>query len=193
MAHLGYAGPRLVVEPPGASRPRGAAHPVSGSLAGMGKTKTNPQFSRAGMILAAALLMAQPATAGKPSIIRDNLKGLDFRYIISLDEKKFVCSKQQMAEVRKKVKAFARADLAPKVPAIKEEAMRAHKSKSLKGIFFESAYFARCEQSTQKIVIWALGNANKPRASISYFPYMGWSCKDLTAGEKLMPCPDEVK
>jgi hypothetical protein len=157
---------------------------------------TSPQQSLAGMIfafVAVSFLMVQPAAAGKPIIIRGKLVGLDFRYIISLDEKKFVCSKQQTAELRKKVKAFARADLGPKAPVIKEEALRVHKTKSLKGIFFESSFHARCEQSTQKIVIFALGNANKPRASISYFPYMGWSCKDLTAGDKLMPCPDEAK
>jgi hypothetical protein len=157
---------------------------------------TNSLHSLAGMIfafLAASFLMAPPAAAGKPITIRDKLNGLDFRYIISLDQKKFICSKQQVADVRKKVQAFARADLGPKTPIIKQEAMRVHKTKSLKGIFFESAFHAACEQSSQKIVIWALGNANKPRMSISYFPYMGWSCKDLTAGEKLVPCPDEAK
>ncbi len=157
---------------------------------------TNFLHSLAGMtfaFLAASFLMAQPAAAGKPITIRDKLNGLDFRYIISLDQKKFICSKQQVSDVRKKVQAFARADLGPKTPIIKQEAMRVHKTKSLKGIFFESAFHAACDQSSQKIVIWALGNANKPRMSISYFSYMGWSCKDLTAGEKLVPCPDEAK
>jgi hypothetical protein len=144
-------------------------------------------------LLAALFLVTEPAAAAKPFTIRDKLNGLDFRYIVSLDQKKFICSKQQVADVRKKVQAFARADLGPKTQVIKEDALRVHKTKSLKGIFFESAFHAACEQSSQKIVIWALGNANKPRMSISYFPYMGWSCKDLTAGEKLVPCPDEAK
>lgn len=143
--------------------------------------------------LAMSFLMAQPAAAGKPITVRDKLNGLDFRYIISLDQKKFICSKQQLPDVRKKVRAFARADLGPKTATIKQEALRVHKTKSLKGVFFESRFHAACEQSSQKIVIWAIDSANKPRMSISYFPYMGWSCKDLTAGEKLVPCPDEAK
>lgn len=74
------------------------------------------QYSWTGMMavsLAASFLWAAPADAAKPAVIRDTLNGLDFRYIVALDQAKLACSKQQIGDVRKKVKAFARAELGP--------------------------------------------------------------------------------